>query len=184
MSGGDIFDRAFERLIGHEGGYTDNPKDPGNWTGRRVGVGELKGTKYGISAGSYPQIDIKGLTLAGAKDIYRRDYWGALRCDDLPPPIAYMTFDAGVNCGVGRSARWLQGAIGVAVDGSIGPRTIAAAKEAEGRQGGLTAIAVEFLSQRLMHHIMVADWASFGLGWARRLFRIPFEMMEIALWTR
>ena len=44
------FDEVFARLIGHEGGYSADPKDPGNWTGGRPGVGKLLGTKYGIAA--------------------------------------------------------------------------------------------------------------------------------------
>ena len=56
------FDKAFELLIGHEGGYTTNPKDAGNWTGGKQGVGVNKGTKYGIAANSYPSLDIKNLT--------------------------------------------------------------------------------------------------------------------------
>src|SRR5690554_991684 len=69
------FDLAFERLIGHEGKFTDNRADRGNWTTGRVGVGELKGTKFGISAMTYPHLDIKSLTLEQAKDIYLRDFW-------------------------------------------------------------------------------------------------------------
>src|SRR5690554_3598272 len=62
------FDLVFERLIGHEGKFTDVRGDRGNWTSGRVGAGELKGTKYGISAMSYPHLDIKAITLEQAKD--------------------------------------------------------------------------------------------------------------------
>ena len=57
------FKQAFDLLIGHEGGYTNNPNDPGNWTGGKVNSGTLRGTKYGISAASYPTLDIKNLGL-------------------------------------------------------------------------------------------------------------------------
>ena len=69
------FDQAFDRLNGHEGAFSDDPKDPGNWTGGRVNVGELKGTKYGIAANTYGDLDIKSLTLDDAKKIYYRDWW-------------------------------------------------------------------------------------------------------------
>lgn len=53
------FDKAFDRLIGHEAGYSNDRRDPGNWTGGIVGKGQLKGTKFGIAANTYPNLDIK-----------------------------------------------------------------------------------------------------------------------------
>ena len=66
------FDQAFERLIGHEGNFTNDKDDRGNWTTGIIGKGQLKGTKYGISAMTYPQLDIKNLTLDQAKQIYKK----------------------------------------------------------------------------------------------------------------
>jgi Glycosyl hydrolase 108 len=103
------FDQAFELVIGSEGGYSDDRNDPGNWTGGEVGVGELKGTKYGVSAASYPDLNIKGLTVDDAKTIYERDYWNKAGCPDMPPRLAYTCFDAAVNNGVGRAVRWATG---------------------------------------------------------------------------
>ena len=67
------FDNAFDRVIGHEGGFTDDPLYRGNWTSGVCGVGECKGTKYGLAAMTYPILDIRNLTLNQAKDIYKRD---------------------------------------------------------------------------------------------------------------
>ena len=111
-------DKVFDLLFGHEGGYTDDRNDPGNWTGGKVGEGQLKGTKYGISAASYPSLEIKNLTLDQAKAIYEADYWAKAGCPDMPPRLAYACFDAAVNNGVGRAVRWLQGAIGAPQDGT------------------------------------------------------------------
>ena len=58
-----VFDNAFRAVIGVEGGYTANPLDPGNWTGGKCRIGQCNGTKYGISAASYPSLNIAGLTL-------------------------------------------------------------------------------------------------------------------------
>jgi lysozyme family protein len=126
------FDRAFEQTIGIEGGFSRDPDDNGNWTGGRKGLGELKGTKYGISAAQYPSLDIENLTLHGAKEIYRRDYWNPLRLDSIDnEAIQEEVFDTGVNMGIGRSARILQGAVNfleignpLSEDGQIGPRTL------------------------------------------------------------
>ena len=65
------FDQCFEKVIGFEGGYTLDPKDPG---------GE---TNWGISKRAYPSIDIKNLTREGAKEIYKRDYWDRAQCDKI-----------------------------------------------------------------------------------------------------
>jgi lysozyme family protein len=69
------FDRMFEIVAGHEGCLTAHPADPGNWTDGAVGAGICRGTKFGISAAAYPDLDIANLTLDAAKALYQRDYW-------------------------------------------------------------------------------------------------------------
>ena len=170
------FGRAFRIVIGEEGGYDANAADPGNWTGGRCGAGQCLGTKFGISAASYPLLDIAGLELDGARAIYRRDYWDRVQGDALPPPLALLVFDAAVNNGVGRAARWLQIAAGVRVDGLIGAQTLAATAAAAGRGAGLMA---EFQAQRLAFMAGLPTWRTFGLGWARRLCRLPFAALEM-----
>lgn len=125
---GDAFDAAFEKTIGHEGGFQNRSSDRGNWTGGRVGVGVNKGTKYGISAASYPNLDIRNLTIDEAKTIYRRDFWDKIRANEMPGPIGYMLFDMAVNHGRSLSAQLLQKALKVAEDGKIGPFTLEAVK--------------------------------------------------------
>lgn len=83
------FDRAFEVVVGLEGGYVRDPRDPGG------------ATKYGISKRAYPQIDIASLTLEDAREIYRRDYWDALNLSAQPWPKALCLFDCAVNMGRG-----------------------------------------------------------------------------------
>ena len=69
------FEQALAVVLGHEGGFCAERSDPGNWTGGAVGCGELRGTKFGISAAAYPAEDIANLTPEAAAAIYRRDYW-------------------------------------------------------------------------------------------------------------
>jgi len=158
------FDACFERLIGHEGGYTDNPKDPGNSTGGRVGAGQLNGTKYGIAANTYPDEDIKNITLERAKELYRRDYWSRIRADDMPVEIRYPLFDAAVNSGPVQATKWLQRAIGVAADGVIGPKTMAAVQAFDAGK-----LRSAMLAQRLLFMTNLPAWQTFGRGWARRI---------------
>lgn len=158
------FDEAFHLLLGHEGGFTDDPRDPGNWTGGRVGAGELRGTKFGIAANTYPDEDIRNLTVERAKAIYRRDFWNPARADDLPAEVRYAVFDAAVNSGVRQAVRWLQRAVGVRDDGVIGPVTLAAVNATEPQ-----ALLRRMLSQRLRFMTDLSSWPSFGRGWARRI---------------
>ena len=86
----DAFAQAFEIVVGHEGGYSAEPQDPGNWTGGAVGQGHLAGTKFGISAAAYPDVDIAALTPDDAAAIYRHAYWERVHADALPPPLALL----------------------------------------------------------------------------------------------
>jgi lysozyme family protein len=108
------FSEVFARIIGTEGGYTNNPNDPG---------GE---TKYGISKRSYPNVDIRNLTLDGAKAIYYADFWRALGLDQVSVGLDEFIFDFAVNSGVPKVARLLQKAAGCLPDGLVGPQTVAA----------------------------------------------------------
>lgn len=147
------FDHAFDLLISHEGGYVFDPRDPG---------GE---TKFGISKRAYPNVDIRNLTLADAKAIYKRDYWDRAQCDRLPPDLAFDLFDAAVNSGIGQAIRWLQRSVGVADDGSVGPLTLAAIQ----RLDDTSAIRARFNGHRLDFMTRLSTWDVFGKGWARRV---------------
>ena len=110
----DNFPSAVAFTLREEGGLSDDANDPGGLT------------KYGISAAAYPSLDISNLTQADAEAISRRDYWMAIRADDLPAGLDALLFDDAVNRGVGGAARLLQRCLGVDADGSIGPLTLAA----------------------------------------------------------
>lgn len=158
------FDKAFDVLIGHEGGYTDDRRDPGNWTGGKVGSGALKGTKFGIAANTYGQLDIKNLTVAQAKEIYRRDFWDRMQLQRLPPEVRFDLFDAAVNSGVGRANRFLQAAVGVKQDGIVGPVTLAAANKMLPLE-----LDKKINGHRLLFMASLSVWPSFARGWARRI---------------
>ena len=87
------FDTAFNRLLGFEGGYSNDAADPGGKT--RFGITEAEARRHGYEG------DMKSLPLETAKAIYRPSYWDACKCDELPEAIRYAVFDAAVNSGVG-----------------------------------------------------------------------------------
>jgi len=173
------FEQAFAVVVGHEGGFSIERADPGNWTGGAVGCGELRGTKFGISAAAYPAEDIANLTLDTAAAIYRRDYWDRVSGDRLSPSLALLVFDAAVNNGVVRAACWLQGVVGATVDGRLGPETLAAVDTAI-RARGNAAVCAEFQAQRLVFMTGLPTWHIFGLGWARRLSLLPYQSLTMS----
>jgi lysozyme family protein len=146
------FDLAFERLIGHEGGYVNDPRDPG---------GE---TKFGISKRSYPGENIAALTLDRAKTIYLRDYWGPAGCDAVPDGAKFDLFDMAVNSGVKSAVRTLQQAVGETQDGVLGPLTLQAVQSMHAAR--LTA---RFNGARLKYMASLHTWPAFSRGWANRI---------------
>lgn len=148
----------------HEGGYSTNRADPGNWTGGKVGKGELKGTKAGIAAASYPNLDIKNLTAAQIEQIYEREYWNVVRGDELPVGVDLSTYDYGVNSGNSRAIKTLQKVAGAAQDGKVGRATLAAvrAKKAIVVIQGINDSRLGFLQG-------LAIWKTFGKGWGARV---------------
>lgn len=159
------FRAAFERTLGHEKGFQRDPADSGNWTGGRVGVGQLKGTKFGISAAAYPAEDIEGLTINRAMELYWRDYWGAAGCSLVPEVMRDDLFDVAVLAGVGAARRMLQRAAGVHDDGEIGRLTMLAISSFEPYR-----LAARFQGQFLDYlNNNPQKWARFGRGWAQRV---------------
>lgn len=166
------FDTAFAQLIapGEEGAYSTDPSDPGNWTGGYPGVGELKGTKYGISAASYPRIDIENLTPDGAKAIYFTDFWTRLNCNSLPAPLASALFKCAVNIGVKPAARILQGAISVAADSVIGQETVARVRSLNS-----DFVLSAFLGDVALRYTRDAGFVHDGRGWLRRVSLVAIQ---------
>ena len=147
------FDQAFQRVIGHEGGYVNDPRDAG---------GE---TKYGISKRAYPNVNIKDLTLDQAKAIYRADYWNKCHIDELPENVRFDMFDMAVNSGIGGAVKCMQRALGVTADGVWGRNTSAAAAATKDPQ----LLDKRFAGYRLMYLSDLAAFPTYGRGWVRRV---------------
>ena len=124
-------ERSLALVFGHEGGFSDDRHDRGNWTTGGIGSGILKGTKFGFAAMSYPTLDIENLTLAQAAAIYGKDYAAAIRFDSLPAGVDHAALDFAINSGPSRAVIGLQRAVGVADDGEMGPLTLAAVSKAD-----------------------------------------------------
>lgn len=147
-----MFELTFDRLMGHEGGYVNDPLDPG---------GE---TNWGISKRSYPNEDIKGMTRERAKVLFKRDFWDAVGADRLPPSVAFQLADFAYNSGPTTAIRAFQRALGVADDGHFGAASAAAlARTPESDQ------VMRLNAERLFFMTGLKNWPVAGKGWARRI---------------
>lgn len=159
-----MFNTAWERLFRHEGGFQNNPNDRGNWTSGSIGRGKLRGTKYGISAMSYPRLDIENLTLQRAKRIYRKDWWDKLYIDCFPKVLQFQMMDAAVNHGMYNAVLFVQRAVNVKADGVIGPITEKALVRMDHND-----LLLRFLAERLCFMTHLKSWNIHSKGWARRI---------------
>ena len=153
------FDTAFDLLITHEGGFSNHPDDPGGAT--MYGITEKVARANGYTGA------MRDLTLDFSKSIYRKSYWDACRCDQMPDVLRYPLFDAAVNSGPGQAIKWLQSAVGVKVDGVIGPVTQQAVNMAAPQP-----TRQRMIGNRLRFMTELANWPSFSKGWARRIASI------------
>lgn len=164
------FDIAFTEVVGLEGNYSHDERDPGNWTGGAVNKGELKGTMYGISAASYPLLDIASLSLSKAKSLYLQDFWDKLRCDNFPDALAVCLFKEGVNLGVSGAAKALQRSLKVNVDGVLGNLTIGIATSSPPKD-----VLVNFLTECAVEYVKMDLFKVDGRGWLSRVIKTAVE---------
>lgn len=150
------FDDAFDALIGNEGGYSNDPNDPGAETmwGCTARVARAHG--YHDEMKDLPRDTVKGWA--------RSDYWDAARCDQLPAIIAFDMFDTAYNSGVHEAVTILQRAAGAVADGALGPQTLAAAAAVPGE-----ALRRLFNAERLSFLTQVPVWQADSRGLANRI---------------
>ncbi|QYM74324.1 glycoside hydrolase family 108 protein [Pseudochrobactrum sp. Wa41.01b-1] len=158
-------------MFGHEGGYVNNPKDPGG------------ATKYGIThrtlaahrgVASVTPAQVKALTKEEAAKIYRRSYWVQSGGDLLPVGIDFMAFDYGVNSGPAQAVKSLQRVVGVTMDGVVGGRTVTAVKAYKGD------LIAAYAAERLRFMKTLKTWPVFGWGWQHRVRGVETQARQIA----
>lgn len=149
-------DKIIARIIELEDGYVNDFNDSG---------GE---TKYGISKAAYPSADIKNLTMDMATQIYRVDYWEAVRGDELPSGLDLLVMDCAVNCGVYRAVLLLQEALRAKPDGILGPKTMEKLRGAS----SLSRLISKYVARRGHYYGTLDDFGHFGLGWMDRLAQV------------
>jgi lysozyme family protein len=119
--------------------------------------------------------DLRNIPDVELEQIYRSGYWRKCCCDDLPEGVDYAAFDAAVNSGPGRSARWLQAAVGAKQDGAIGPKTLARVKENDPAE-----VINAMCDRRLDFLRSLSTWSTFGRGWERRVEGVRTTALGLA----
>lgn len=167
------FSAAYERVRVYEGGNVDSSHDPGGRTSR--GVTQRVYDAWRTGNGQKTR-DVYTATDTEIKTIYRRQYWDAIRGDDLPAGVDLVVFDGAVNSGPKQSIKWLQAALGLAADGVLGAVTLAAAVDANDKAALIAKIGERRMA--FLHHL--STFARFGKGWSARVANVTKAGMDMA----
>jgi lysozyme family protein len=169
-------DRCIANTLVYEGGFTLHKSDPGNWTGGKVGAGQLKGTNFGIAANTYPALDIEHLTKVQAIEIYKRDWWPKVAGDKMPKGVDQVAYDAAVNSGPARGLKFVATACGIP-DERRASVIAGAATDATDK----AAIVKRACAARMSFLRGLGTFVTFGTGWSRRVAAMEAIGVKMAL---
>jgi len=174
----ETYTQCLRHLLRHdrEGGFVNHPKDPGGMT--MLGVTRKAWAAYTNRVMSeITETEMRSLTPAKVSDFYYTEYYVKCGADRLPAGLDHAVFDFAVNSGPGRAVTYLQGALGVAADGAIGPLTLRAARLE------MPARSIRGLCDaRLVYLKGLTNWVTFGGGWGRRVSEVAAEATACASW--
>jgi lysozyme family protein len=165
------FEAALKAILHHEGGFVNHPKDPGGMTN----LGVTKKVWEEWVGHEVDEKTMRGLTPEIVGPMYKVKYWDKIKGDDLPSGVDYVVFDAAVNSGPGRAAKWLQACVGVEPDGGIGPKTLAAVNAFDASQ-----LVEDYAKRRLSFLMDLQTWDTFGKGWGRRVAEVQKTGLDMA----
>ncbi|TPN44473.1 hypothetical protein FJ981_28160 [Mesorhizobium sp. B1-1-4] len=165
------FARALALVLKSEGGWSDNPKDPGGATMKGVTLANFR--RY--VQPNATKDDLRHINDAQISTVYRRFYWDAVAGAELPDGVDYAVFDFAVNSGPGRAAKYLQAVAGVAQDGRIGPDTLAAVRDKP------ADVVVDTLCDNRMAFLKrLPTWGEFGKGWTSRVVSVRSQALSMS----
>ena len=165
------WESCFEMVLKHEGGYVNDPRDPGGRT--NLGVTQRAWEAYWNRSSS--EEEMRKLTPNIVKPFYKAMYWDKIRGDDLPAGVDYAAYDLAVNSGTGRASKYLQQIAGVTADGVIGPKSLEAIKSCDPEQTvqALCDMRLDFLKR-------LPTFETFGKGWSRRVAEVKDKASGMA----
>jgi len=155
--------KCFALVLKNEGGYVDNPSDPGGATN----LGCTKATWEAWVGHPVTKDDIKALMPNDVMPLYKAKYWDTINGDNLPEGVDYAVFDFAINSGPSRAAKALQSVLNTNPDGQIGPTTLRALETANARE-----VATAVCEARLAFLQSLSTYGTFGKGWSRRVSEV------------
>lgn len=164
------FDAALAAVLEHEGGFVNHPQDPGGMTN----LGVTKRVWEAWVGKTVSEADMRALTPALVAPMYRKQYWDAVKGDELPSGLDYLMFDFAINAGVSRAIRTMQRAIGTTPDGAIGPKTMQALRDADP-----DALIAKFSDEKEAFYRSLPTFATFGRGWLRRVAEVKSHAVTL-----
>lgn len=165
------FETCLKSVLHHEGGYVNHPSDPGGMTN----LGVTKRVWEEWVGHEVDEKTMRALTPEIVGPMYKAKYWDKVKGDDLPAGVDYCVFDAAINSGPGRAAKWLQAAVGVDPDGGIGPKTLQAVAGMDANE-----LVSAYNDRRLSFLHDLPTWPTFGKGWARRVAEVKAAGLDMA----
>jgi lysozyme family protein len=162
---------SLQAVLVHEGGFVNNPKDPGGMTN----LGCTKATWEEYCGKPVDEKTMRGLTVIDVMPLYKSKYWDKVCADDMPMGIDYVVFDAAINSGPGRAAKWLQACVNTYADGIIGEKTLQAVRNKDPKE-----LINNYCAYRLAYLKMLQNWETFGKGWERRVKEVNQKGLELS----
>jgi len=165
------FEKSFHLVLGEEGGYVNDPRDPGG----RTNMGVTQRAWEVFLNRDVTETEMRKLTPDAVQTFYKLQYWDKLKGDQLPPGVDYAAFDLAVNSGVSRAARYLQQIAGVVQDGVIGPKSLEAILACDPKQTveAICEMRLDFLKR-------LSKFSVYGKGWAGRVARVQSKAEDMA----
>jgi lysozyme family protein len=164
------WDNALKAVLHHEGGFVNHPSDPGGMTN----LGCTKAVWEEWCGHPVTEQDMRDLQPSDVASLYKSKYWDRVKGDDLPSGVDYIVFDAAINSGAGRAAKWLQECVGTQPDGAIGPMSLQAAR---------SMVAADLINlycdKRLAFLKELKTWNVFGKGWERRVEEVRSAALKM-----
>jgi lysozyme family protein len=167
----DNFEQCLALVLKSEGGFVNNPKDPGGMT--NLGVTKAVWEKW--VGREVNEAEMRALGPQDVAPLYKANYWDKIGGDSLPLGVDYAAFDMAVNSGVGRAAKTLQQVLGVGADGQVGQATISACEAANPRD-----VATGICEKRLAFLQSLPTYGTFGRGWANRVASVEKAAFDMA----
>ena len=166
----DNWQKSLNLVLQSEGGYSDDPKDPGG----RTNLGVTQSVWESWVGRASNEKEMRNLSIEDVTPLYKRKYWDACSCDLLPNGLDYLVFDFAVNAGVGRSLKTLQSCVDATMDGQIGKNTLGAVSTFP-----VEVVIFKFSDEKVRFYKSLPTFSEFGKGWLNRVEEVKTTALKM-----